>query len=147
MTKDEIINVVNKLDASIGVEFFTHNTIAGKAFYQENKVAFNTKLMHNEGFMNTVLHEVAHIFTERMYPNAMPHGKEWKAVMLRLNAVPNTYHTYPTTKAKRTLTRIVGICSCKEHLFTVQAAKKSWTCKLCAGKIRITEEVRKISNQ
>lgn len=147
MNKQEIITLVNSFDPTVTVGFFTHNTIAGKAMPETREVAFNTKLMHNADFSNTVLHELAHIFTADRFPHAKQwHGPEFRMIMLELGGVPNTYHNYPVQKAKRTLHRVVGVCACKEHLFTVLAAKKSWSCKLCNSKIEITAEIRLVSN-
>ena len=147
MNKQEILEMVKSFDSTIVVEWFEHNTIAGKAYPKLNKVAFNTKLMHNTGYQNTVLHELAHLYTSDLFPHAkQAHGPEFRMIMQELGGKPNTYHNYEVQKAKRTLQRVVGKCSCKEHLFTLQAAKKSWGCKVCGSKVVMTSEVRKISN-
>jgi predicted SprT family Zn-dependent metalloprotease len=147
MNKEQIIELVNSFDPAIVVEWFEHNTIAGRAYPQLNKVAFNTKLMHNANYSNTVLHELAHLFTAARFPNAkQAHGPEFRMIMLELGGKPNTYHNYEVQKAKRTLQRVVGKCGCKEHLFTLQASTKSWGCKLCGSKVVMTSEIRKITN-
>ena len=147
MNKLEIEQMVKQLDPSVKVEWFEHNTTAGKAYPQLRKVAFNTNLMHNEGFSNTVIHELAHIWTADRFPQAkQKHGPEFRSIMQLLGGVPNTYHNYPVQKARRTLKRVVGKCGCKEHLFTLQAATKSWLCKDCATKVTMTQEIRLITN-
>ena len=147
MNKIEIQEMVESFDPSVMVEFFEHNTIAGKAYPKERRVAFNTKLMHNVDFSNTVIHELAHLFTADRFPAAKQfHGPEFRMIMQELGGVANTYHSYEVQKAKRMLKRIVGKCDCKEHLFTVQASGKSWSCKVCGTKIKMMQEVRLISN-
>jgi predicted SprT family Zn-dependent metalloprotease len=147
MNKQEILEMVKDFDSSITVEWFEHNTIAGKAYPKLRKVEFNTKLMHNVDYTNTVIHELAHIFTADRFPHAkQAHGPEFRMIMQELGGKPNTYHNYEVQKAKRTLQRVVGKCDCKEHLFTLQASKKSWGCKVCGSKVVMTSEVRKISN-
>jgi predicted SprT family Zn-dependent metalloprotease len=147
MNKIEIQEMVKSFDPSVMVEFFEHNTIAGKAYPKERKVAFNTKLMHNVDFSNTVIHELAHIFTADRFPLAkQAHGPEFRMVMQELGGVANTYHSYEVQKAKRMLKRIVGRCSCREHLLATRASKKAWLCKLCKTAIQVTSEVRLITN-
>jgi predicted SprT family Zn-dependent metalloprotease len=147
MNKIEIQEMVNSFDPTVKVGFFAHNTIAGKAHIADRLVSFNTNLMHNVDFSNTVIHELAHIFTADRFPEAKQfHGPEFRMIMQELGGTPNTYHSYEVQKAKRMLSRVVGKCDCKEHLFTLQAAKKSWSCKLCGTKVKMTNEVRKISN-
>lgn len=128
------------------VLFFEHRTIAGKANYQEHSVYFNRILMVQEGFHNTVVHEVAHLVTGTLFPDAKQHhGPEFKNVMRALGGIPSTYHSYDVEPTKRrTVTRHVATCGCMEHLLTPQASKKAWKCKKCNANITLTGEVRKI---
>ena len=157
MTENEIILAVAKISSQVAktfnihfkepkVEFFEHRAIAGMASYQDYSVSFNRKLMVQEGFMNTVIHEIAHLVTDKVAPLAkQAHGPEFKSIMRALGGIPSTYHSYDVEPTKRrTVTRHVATCGCQEHLLTPQASKKAWKCKKCNVNITLTGEVRKI---
>lgn len=163
MTKTEIQALVDKLTFKIqgcistkfvapSIGYFNTSAIAGKAYYEENKVTFNTKLMHNENFEETVIHEMAHLATHIRYPDAkQAHGPEFKSVVTLLGGTPRTYHSYDVSKVKqkRMLTRHIATCFCPglEHKLTAQsAAKTGWICKKCKAALTLTGEVRKVSN-
>lgn len=162
MTKDEINQLVTEISNAIpkmfgiafarpNVGFFNTSVVAGKAHYKQHFIEFNEKLMDQEGFDTTVVHELAHLVVGIKYPNyKQAHGPEFKHVMTTLGHDPRTYHTYDVSqvKRKRMLTRHIGTCGCAglEHKFTAQSAKKWWDCKVCRQRIIMTGEVRKVSN-
>jgi SprT protein len=66
-------------------------------------------------FENTIPHEVAHILTEILYPNAkQDHGPEWKSVMRELGIEPVRCHNYDTSSCYND-TRIRYNCVCSTH--------------------------------
>lgn len=71
--------------------------VAGHANSFINLVTFNPFFLENnvEKFLKTtVVHEVAHIITRKIYPFAKSYGREWKHVMTTLGATPNRCHDY-----------------------------------------------------
>ena len=89
-------------------------TTAGRAHYVQHMVEFSAELMweHTEHFVrDTIPHEVAHIVTNLIFPNAKQHhGPEWKSMLewLLNGAEAKTYHTLTNTvhaarKAKVTI--------------------------------------------
>ncbi len=93
-----------KLVGNISVGFFSKGTAAGLA-YHNGRVEFNEVLMgrHPEEFDSTIIHEVAHIVTFKVFPNAKQnHGPEFKRVMKMLGAEnPTSYHSYDVSGLKR----------------------------------------------
>jgi SprT protein len=71
---------------------------AGYAYTVRNHIDLSEQLLLNnvEDFcLSTVPHEVSHIITSILYPNAKrSHGPEFKSVMLSLGFDPTTYHSY-----------------------------------------------------
>ena len=105
------------------IGFFQKGTYAGRAWYKQHKVEFNTVLAEENGdrFENTVIHEVSHLVTNALFPSAkQAHGPEFKRVMATLGGEPNTYHKYDVSSVKisRTVVRLVYKCSCRTHYVT-----------------------------
>ena len=68
--------------------------IAGRA-YGSRKISFNPQYFSQADFWNTVIgHEVAHIVTKIVYPNAkQAHGPEFRYVMRVFGLNDSTYHS------------------------------------------------------
>lgn len=139
------------------IGWFHTTTTAGKAYYLQHKVTFNEVIARNNfsKFDQTVIHEVAHLVTKRLYPSAKPHGREWKYVMHCLGGKPERCHRYDVTeikaqRAKRVPSRkYVYTCACnKDHLIAgqrhnnIKAGTKSFFCKTCKATIKYTGKVR-----
>ena len=97
------------------VTFFSRSGVAGKAWYGLNKVEFNEILAmeNSDTFETTIGHEIAHLVTNQLYPNAKQHhGPEFKHVMQTLGYDPRTYHSYDTASVstKRVKTRFHWEC-------------------------------------
>lgn len=90
-------------------------TTAGRADYKAWHVMFNPVLLlaNIEHFIaSTVVHEVAHLVTDKVYPEAhkrtfkepkrSPHGHQWQSVMRALGIpFPTRCHSYDTTAVKQ----------------------------------------------
>lgn len=108
---DELISKADKIwsnsslsTLSIDVSYRTDmGNTAGYAHSgkDKNQVEFNAYLIltNLEDFLSdTIPHEVAHIITDRLYPNAkQSHGPEWKSVMQKLGFNPVRRHSYDTS--------------------------------------------------
>ena len=134
------------------IGFYSKGAVAGKAYYSAHKVEYNEILAKENGkdFMTTVVHEIAHLVTYKVFPNAkQAHGPEFKHVMKSLGHDPRTYHSYDTSSVKRkvTKTRYIYTCSCenKTHELTRQKHEKAeiLICRICKFKIQFTGEVKK----
>lgn len=75
----------------------------------------------DENLASTVPHEVAHYVVDVLYGmrNILPHGKEWRNVMLSLNADPSVTCRFdldgmPTRHYQKFIYR----CSCRAHELT-----------------------------
>ena len=131
------------------IGFFSKSGIAGKAWYTEHRVEFNEilALENKETFITTIAHELAHLITFQIYPNAkQAHGPEFKSVMEALGYDPRTYHTYDVSSvsARRVKTRYQYICTVcgKEYeiakpTHTKIQAVGGYTCK-CKAPIKFT---------
>jgi SprT protein len=98
------------------VAFSVRGQVAGRARYALNEVDFNQQLMLEnwDKFDQTIVHEVAHLVTRRVYGiMAKAHGHEWKSVMVRLGANPARCHQYDVANS------------------TVQRTKYSYVCPSC----------------
>lgn len=110
---NKLFTLKNKVLPSIS--FFSKSGIAGKAWYMEHKVEFNEilALENSSAFETTIAHELAHLITNQVYPNAKQHhGPEFKSVMERLGYDPRTYHSYDTksVSTKRVKVRYEYAC-------------------------------------
>lgn len=126
------------------VRFFNTSTTAGKASKMGNYVAYNTEIARVAGsaFENTIIHEIAHIVTFRLYPSAKPHGKEWKSIFVKLGGNGRRCYSYDITGSSVVKNRTKAKCSCKTHLITTQKVNKmkkgvTYTCKLCKTKLSL----------
>lgn len=105
------------------VEFNQRGTTAGTAHYDKWMVKFNpVLLMENKDkfIQRTVPHELAHLITDKVYPEAHRpqvsanmmfarsfrrpkrevHGPRWQSVMRVLGADPSRCHTYDVSNAR-----------------------------------------------
>lgn len=137
------------------IAFYTKGRAAGKAWWVENKLEFNEVLAkeNSEAFKNTIIHEVAHLVTHRVFPNAkQAHGPEFKKVMRRLGGVANTYHTYDvsTVISRKKKVRYEVKCTCQSHWVTKRVAemtklvKNPIYCKVCKTSCCSTGAVKTI---
>lgn len=75
-------------------------SVAGTANYRQHKIEINTKFLTHEKFFDysqggeTCEHEVAHLFTKILFPNAkQAHGPEFRRVMNSLGLTGRTRHS------------------------------------------------------
>jgi SprT protein len=97
--------------------------IAGTASYATSTLTFDPFYIEQnpKAYMaRTVPHEVAHLLTRMLYPEAKQHhGPEWRAIMKRLGAEATTYHSYDTTNAPGRHARDhVYKCACRQFNLT-----------------------------
>jgi len=116
--------------------------IAGLAYCnpEKFKIELSTQLFlkNTQSFLeDTIPHEVAHILTEILFPDAKQgHGPEWKSIMKKLGVVPNRHHTYDVSSCFKNNHRYV--CSC-ERVFSlsnlkhkkINSGKSSYSCPSC----------------
>ncbi len=136
------------------ISFFSKSSIAGKAWYSEHRVEFNEilALENSYSFETTIAHELAHLITDQLYPQAKQHhGPEFKHVMETMGYDPRTYHSYDVSSVatRRVKTRFIYLCnSCHKTLEIAGPTHKKilagsiYTCK-CGGRITFTNEERK----
>ena len=109
------------------VDFFEKGTTGGLYYYREHKVSYNLVLAKEnpETFYETVIHEVSHLVTRKLFPRAkQAHGPEFKRVDKKLGGVGTRCHNFDVSSVQkvRNLTRYVVECYCGIHYLT----KKSY---------------------
>ena len=133
------------------VTFYSKGASAGVARFMAHEVSFNEVLAaeNPDTFENTIIHEVAHLVTFRLYPLAkQKHGPEFKEVCQTLGGSGSTYHTYnvDSVAVKRTKTRYIYVCLDCSTKFELTKQKHEkvhlYKCK-CNGKLNFTGDIRK----
>jgi SprT protein len=130
------------------INFNLRGRTAGKAFYYDNEVRLNLVLFREnvEGFKaRTIPHELAHLITHVLYPNAKPHGREWKSVMRSLGGPTTRCHSFDTSNSEvRSVRRRFTVrCDCRTYQFTsirynrMRSGERSYSCRQCGGRVRI----------
>ena len=114
-----IMGVSNNL--IIPVSFRTDmKGIAGLAYcYNNKRIELSEQLFleNIEEFLSdTIPHEVAHILTAILYPDAkQDHGPEWKSIMRKLGVNPRRCHKYDITSCFKSKDRIKYTCACDNY--------------------------------
>lgn len=138
------------------VSFFSKSGTAGRAWYAEHRVEFNEilALENPETFMTTIAHEIAHLITDQLYPNAKQHhGPEFKYVMESLGYDPRTYHSYDVSSVSTRRVKIRYEYVCVECGKTYEVATPThkkimavnaigYFCTKCKSGIRFTGNTR-----
>lgn len=128
------------------VTFVTKGKVAGRAFYSRHMVEFNSVLAreNSEDFMDTIIHEVAHLVTHRLFPLAKQHhGPEFKRICQMLGGSGERCHNYDVSNVKRKINKTYHIwkCACQEHLLSPQKHKKGmngttrYSCRQCKTQV------------
>ncbi|QUX95923.1 SprT family zinc-dependent metalloprotease [Marinomonas sp. CT5] len=118
---------------------------AGTAHLQKNELRFNHFMYQQDPieFLETVVpHEVAHLIVFQIYGTTVrPHGKEWKAVMLKVYGLnPSRTHNFDVPKPKNVYQYH---CSCKSHELSKLRHNKvqkgvEYICKDCRKILQLT---------
>jgi predicted SprT family Zn-dependent metalloprotease len=103
-------------------------------------------------YVETVLHEVAHIVAETDRRQFSPmsragrwsaHGAVWREVMRQLGQTPNRCGTLPegvSLTPARTVERFVVSCGCQQHVITKVRLNKGlgrYHCRKCGGTLTL----------
>lgn len=120
------------------------------------KFRFNLEMCELNGwesFRDTVPHEVAHHVCGNLYPNAKPHGREWKSIMFKLGYRPDRTHSMKAKSTKSNTKQYLYTCHCgKKHKLSellhkrVQSGifkgrKYYRSCTSCKEKLRFIKEI------
>jgi SprT protein len=97
----------------------------------------------------TVPHEVAHALQRHIYGSyhlgrrVMPHGRQWKSIMIRLGLDPKRCHTYDTSNSAKSKVgkNFEYRCSCKTFMFTIirhrrAKAGRGYRCPKCKERLQ-----------
>ena len=90
------------------VIFYDKGTNAGWAESVSNVLAFNEILAEENPteFKDIVIHEVAHIVTDNIFPNALrTHGKEFQVICRALGGTGEASHTMDVSSVKLSYNR------------------------------------------
>lgn len=126
------------------VMFYNKGVAAGKACAWGRYVKYNTEIARVAGdaFENTIIHEIAHIITTRLYPRASAHGREWKVVFQKLGGNGQRCHNYDLAGTTIAANRIEATCSCKTHHISKIVANRmkkgaGYTCRVCKSSLSL----------
>lgn len=102
------------------IEFKDMGRIAGKAIYKENKIIFSPTLFAENVIQflgRTVPHEIAHLITHFIHPNARQHhGPEWRSVMQILGVQDiKRCHSYDTSSVGQNRIKYLYSCQCQKR--------------------------------
>jgi len=156
----EIIENCNQLFPNSQIEFkdFTFNfklkgCVAGQAWYTKKMLKFNLILASEnltDFFNDTIPHEIAHIYTDKIFPRSTPHGQQWKYIMSTMGFKPVRCHNYDTQTVKKLHNKMLYIYSCPcgnifklsklIHGKIVNGQKRS--CNICKGQIYFTKTIK-----
>ena len=134
-------------------DFSVKGTVGGKYTTARHTVMVNMILFAEnvQDYLNqTIPHEVAHAFQRHLYgqyrygKRVMPHGKEWKSIMIALGKDPKRCHSYDTSNAtQRTVARAYPYkCNCRTYHLTairhkrMQTNQTTYSCKACHSRLQ-----------
>ena len=137
--------------------FKKRGKVAGIANHVTNTLNFNMVLLteNTDHFLKTTVpHEWSHLIARELCLHRIqPHGREWKAVMIKLGASPNRCHSYNTANSTvYEKTKYVYICSCQKHAVGPVRHKKlqkgvRYTCNRCKGNLNFVKNAGKVSRK
>jgi len=121
----------------------THSVMVNPILFSENVIDY---------LQNAIPHEVAHAFQRHIYGHykgfkrVMPHGVEWKNIMIALGKTPSRCHNYDTSNASSRTRNVARdytyVCDCRTHHLTsikhnrIQSNKSSYRCCFCKVTIK-----------
>lgn len=125
---------------------------AGQANITAWKLTFNPELFLRDKayyFNQCVPHELAHLLAYRIYGRVLPHGQEWKSIMLKFGVQPKRTHPLDTIGiANRRDKPYTYKCACREHQVTEvlhqriqygwKGRPKNYKCSYCHEKVVLT---------
>lgn len=94
--------------------------ILGCYSHEEKTIYLNKKIaeINPKKFKSVLIHEFAHFLTTNLFPEAQPHGKEWKNIMIKLGskiprAKDSSFQKELQTAYKSSF--VLFKCKCQEH--------------------------------
>lgn len=136
-----------------GVQLNLRGQVAGKAWPQSNRLAFNALLyeQNREHFLQqTVAHEVAHLLAWQIYgPQIKPHGREWQGIMQDVFGLPALRcHTYQLPPRLKNLYGYQCGCPQKSHDLSawrhgrIQRGRATYLCRRCNSPLTFSGHAR-----
>lgn len=133
------------------VKFCQKGRYAGRCWPQLQMLEFNEVLarQNSDTFMETIIHEVAHLFTNFLHPYAkQAHGPEFRSVCQAMGGTGRTYHNYDISSVsrKKNIQRHIYKCACREHKLSTTLHNRarrgaSFSCKFCGTKVAYIKSV------
>jgi len=136
------------------VDFSLKGRVGGQYLTRKHVVRVNMVLFaenYDDYIENVIPHEVAHAFQRHIH-NAfcfdsgrriMPHGREWKNIMIQFGKNPSTTHNYDVSNStQKTVARdFIYNCGCRSYNFTIirhrraQKRQGTYSCRKCHTKL------------
>lgn len=141
----DIIKINTKYNVDLkmpSISYDLRGTTAGTANWRTWHIRLNAVLLQenfDDMLNDTVPHELCHLATDLIYPEAhqrgmsvvtasgrrrrakrSPHGSQWQSIMRAIGVDPTRCHSYDTTNARvKTRTRYDYKCSTCDHVMSV----------------------------
>lgn len=129
----------------VKIEWRNYPVTAGMAYYP-NTIKLSKKILKTKKQVReTVLHEYAHLVVyDRWGDQAMPHGEEWREVMILFGLNPQVTHDY---ECQRRTVKKPYSCKCQRCGYEIKRAKplmrnRIYTHVGCGGRM-IQSRIRK----
>lgn len=129
---------------------FSSIRILGCYSHHEKTIYLNKKIaeLNQKKFKKVLIHEFAHFITTHLFPEAQPHGREWKSIMIKLGessprAKDSSFSTELQSAYKTSF--IAFKCNCQEHLLKKIKANRiirkeiKCSCLKCGGRLKLKD--------
>jgi SprT protein len=137
----------------IEIKFTLRNRTVGRASSGYNYLNFSLFYAESdweEFSKQTIGHEIAHLYADKMFPGSSPHGKCWKYVMIKFGLPPNIRTKIKIKSEFIAKNKYAYSCKCRTHYLTekihnqVLNGEKRY-CNSCHGRIfligKVEEEI------
>ena len=154
---------------NIEIRHTLRGTTAGKALYISDnimKLWYHPEMAEkdlDDYIIQTLYHEIAHLYTRKLYPRAKPHGIEFRQICRMIGGNGRRTHTLKTQglKQQKTIKRFIYSCpSCgKEYGFTPQKHKRQahfiksdpdsnqgYICRICRVRLYFNNIIKHYDN-
>ena len=142
-------NIKKKKIKKLTLSFdFSSIRILGQYVHEDKLIYLNKKIaeLNPEKFKSVLVHEFAHFITTHLFPEAQPHGKEWKAVMIKLGEKkPSARDSFFSEEVKEAYKSsfLIFKCKCQEHSLSKRRANKilrkeiKYSCSKCGSSLKL----------
>lgn len=150
IAKDEF-NIKNKKLKKLILSFdFSSIRVLGCYSHDEKTIYLNKKIaeLNQKKFKKVLIHEFAHFITTHLFPEAQPHGREWKSIMIKLGEVSPRAKDGSFSKELQSGYKssfLIFKCKCQEHSLSKRKGNRilrkeiKYSCLKCGGRLKLKD--------